>query len=410
MSELHDSGRSPRRIPVGPVVLLVLAQSSQAVAIGGFALFLPLIRSDLGITFGQAGAIAAGATLVYACMQIPAGILVDRVGAKRLFLIGVAGTNVLTFPLAVLDDYETILATQAVAGVFRALLFVSGLVLVAALFPPDRIATALGVMVAAGFSSSVLLNLLGPLLVGPLGWRALFALFATGGLVVLVLCWRFVPEAGRATGPPVTWRETAALFRLPAMWAVGTVQYVRLAVALGYATWLPTFLVDERGCSLQTAGLIVAFSAALTAPSNLLGGYLSDRLGNPLLVIGGALAGLAVTNVLLVATTSLAATVVLVGLAGLLVQLYFGPLFAFPIGRLGRRLSGVSNGFGNCFANLGGFTSVYLLGAARDATGSFASGFAALTALCVVGLAATVGLGTVVTFPARSDHELLHTT
>ena len=41
------------------ISLTVLCQSFQAVSIGGIALFLPLIRRDLGLTFTQAGSLAA---------------------------------------------------------------------------------------------------------------------------------------------------------------------------------------------------------------------------------------------------------------------------------------------------------------------------------------------------------------
>lgn len=57
------------------------------------ALFLPLIREDVDITFSQAGTLAAANTLVYALMQIPAGYLADRLGPKRLFIVGLLGTN-----------------------------------------------------------------------------------------------------------------------------------------------------------------------------------------------------------------------------------------------------------------------------------------------------------------------------
>ena len=70
------------------------------------------------------------------------------------------------------------------------------------------------------------------------------------------------------------------------MWLIAGIQYVRLAVAIGLQFWLPTFVVVEKGYSLQVAGLVVAVGAAMSAPSNFLGGYISDRLRNPLLIIG----------------------------------------------------------------------------------------------------------------------------
>jgi nitrate/nitrite transporter NarK len=58
----------------------------------------------------------------------------------------------------------------------------------------------------------------------------------------------------------------------------------------------------------------------------------------------------------------------------------------------GARSAGLVSGFGNFFANLGGFTFVYVLGAIKDATGSFQSGFAALSVACLVSLGATAWL------------------
>ncbi len=55
------------------VALIVACQSTQALAFGGIALFLPLIRSDVGLTFAQAGTLASASTLVYAVMQVPSG-------------------------------------------------------------------------------------------------------------------------------------------------------------------------------------------------------------------------------------------------------------------------------------------------------------------------------------------------
>jgi MFS family permease len=66
-----------------PVAIIVGGQSFQALATGGIALFLPLIRTDLGLTFAQAGTLAVVSTFVYAMMQIPAGYVTDRIDPKR---------------------------------------------------------------------------------------------------------------------------------------------------------------------------------------------------------------------------------------------------------------------------------------------------------------------------------------
>jgi len=85
------------------------------------------------------------------------------------------------------------------------------------------------------------------------------------------------------------------------------------------------------------------------------------------------------------------------------VQLYFGPLFALPVEMLGPRTAGLASGFGNFFANIGGFTFTYTLGALKDATGSFAVGFYSLSGLCVIGLLGTVALSRMKPIDAALD-------
>jgi sugar phosphate permease len=65
---------------------------------------------------------------------------------------------------------------------------------------------------------------------------------------------------------------------------------------------------------------------------------------------------------------------------------YFGPLFLVPMEVLGHRVAGTSTGFANLFANIGGFVTVYALGAIRDHAGSFQWGFAGISAACAAGV------------------------
>ena len=374
------------------IALIVSGQSFQALASGGIALFLPLIRTDLGLTFTQAGTLAAASSLVYALMQVPSGYLSDRVDPKRLFVVGLLGTNATAALLAVVSTYHGLLGVQAASGFFRALVFAPGLMLIRAQFPSDRRATAMGLFVAGGFSSSILLNLAGPVLVGPLGWRGLFLGFGLLGVVAAVAYHRFGAGVARTWTGGSGWAAARQLLRHPVVWLTNVIQFVRLALVLGFTFWLPTYLVVERGHSLATAGLVVALGAVLTAPSNLIGGWLSDRSGRPLLVIGGSLVVLAGTLAALPLLHDLTSLIVAVAVLSVVIQLYFGPLFAVPLQYLHPSSAGLSAGFGNFWANLGGFACTYLIGSLRDATGSFAAGFWVMAGLAGIAIVATVAL------------------
>ncbi len=362
----------------------------QALAFGGIALFLPLIRDDVGITFGQAGTLAAATTLTYALLQIPAGMLADRFDAKKLFLIGLVGTNALSLSFASLHSYHLLLANQAASGCFRALLFAPGVVLMSRQFRPDRQATAMGLFVAGGMSSNILLNALGPWLVGPLGWRLLFVIFSASGLL-LVLAFALWGDA--APRPKVSHSQglshSGRILRHPVMWLTGYIQFVRLAVVSATGFWLPTLIVDDKGFSLTIAGVVVAIGALATAPANFLGGLLSDRLGRPLMVIAVSLSALVVSLTLITAVNGLVPLLAVVILNSIFIQLYFGPLFAVPARFLGTANAGIISGYGNFCANLGGFGFSYGLGLVKDATGSFDVGLLMLAGLCAGGVLAT---------------------
>jgi len=101
--------------------------------------------------------------------------------------------------------------------------------------------------------------------------------------------------------------------------------------------------------------------------------------------------------------SSIPVMLAVIALLAVFIQLYFGPLFAVPARIFGQGVAGLSSGFGNFCANLGGFASALLLGVLRDATGSFTVGFLALAGMALVGFAAVVALWR--TGSAR-DHRL----
>ncbi|MHB8589584.1 MAG: MFS transporter [Candidatus Dormibacteraceae bacterium] len=379
-------------------MLLVLCQSVQSLTFGGIALFLPLIRRDVAINYTQAGTLAGVSIAVYAAMQIPSGYLADRFGAKRLFVLGLVGVSVTAFSLAQLHQFWMILLNQAASGLFRALVFAPGLLLITSLFSPARRATAMGVYVAGGFSSNVFLNAIGPLAVGWTGWRGMFLIFSTVGLLVLMLYYYLGSEGPLGLGTskrPIA--GLLAVLRQRSMWVLGAIQYVRLAVVSGLAFWLPTFLVVDKGQSLQVAGLAVALAAALGAPANILGGYISDRLRNPGLVIAVSLVVLTATNLMLLPVHDRVLLFAVVAANGVFAQFYFGPLFSMPIDIFGSRVAGLTTGIGNLFANLGGLTAAVILGAVKDLTGSFSAGLYLLAGLCMAGLVCVRLLGWVST-------------
>lgn len=372
------------------VLLAVSSHSMQMVPFGAMAIFLPLIRDDLSLSYTMAGTLAVAGLTTYALMQIPVGYLADRLGPRMLFIIGLIGTNLLAIHFATLESYGWALANQAASGVLRSLAFAPGLLLVSSYFPVTRRSTALSVFIAGAAAGGVIVNLVGPLLVPLMGWRGFLILSSSLALITIIAYWRCADPG--PSGPAAVLLDLAGftdVMRSPILWLAGYIQFVRLAMVQGLRYWLPTFLVVDRGMSLTTAGLIVAISTAASVPANLLGGYLSDRLGRPLAVIGTSMIILGTTTGLLVPTSGFVTIALVVGIQSIFLQAYFGPLFEVPTQALGAESAGSISGFSNLCANIGALVFSFILGATRDLTGAFDIGFLLLTAACALGLLAT---------------------
>jgi sugar phosphate permease len=401
MTTRPESPHSPYHEGRLTVALVVLCQLVHGISFSAMPLLLPLIREDLGISFTDAGLLSAAATFSYALGQIPAGFLSDRYGPRRLFFIGLLGWSAFSLLLGLIHVFWLAITTQLLAGAFRALLFAPGLSLLASWFPPQRRATAMSLYMLGGFAGTIVLSLGGPLLTAAWGWRAAFMLLAGLGIVTAFVYRRHAREKPRS-GPvqQLTFADVAQLFSHPVMWVCSGLQFVRFAVVTAWIVWLPSLLVVDRGLTVQQAGLVIAMAAAFTAPSNTLGGYVSDRLRNPPLVIGGALLVLGCTAFLLTVATSLPWMLLVIALNSIFLQFYFGPLFLVPVEVMGPRIAGTATGFGNLFANIGGFLTAWTMGALKDRSGSFTSGFLTIAAVCLAGVLLSIVL-------ARMRRQLL---
>lgn len=393
MSNIIEQASPHQRDRILTVSLVILCQVVHGISFSAMPLLLPLIREDLHISFTQAGLLSAAATFSYALGQIPAGFLSDRYGPRRLFFIGLLGWSVFSVFLGLIEVFWLAVMTQLLAGAFRALLFAPGMSLLASWFPAERRATAMSLYMLGGFAGTIVLSLGGPLLSAAYGWRAAFMMMAAIGIVAAFIYLRYAREKPRnAAVQQLTIADISRLFSHPIMWVCSGLQFVRFAVVTAYMVWLPSLLVVDRGLSVQNAGFIVAMAAAFTAPSNTLGGYVSDRLRNPPLVIGGALAVLACTAALLPFTHSLPLLLLLIAVNSIFLQFYFGPLFLVPVEVLGPRIAGTATGFSNLFANIGGFLTAWAMGAIKDQSGSFTAGFISISVICIIGIALAVVL------------------
>ncbi|MFD5468953.1 MFS transporter [Streptomyces sp. NPDC127105] len=158
------------------LALLVSAAGAVIVALDGTVLLLaqPSLQRDLGASIAQIEWTSTGYLVAVAALLVIAGRLGDRYGHPRLLLVGVLGFGAASAGIALAPNVGWVTALRVVQGGFGALLQPATLALLRQAYPPERLGTAIAVRTSAIAVAAGSGPILGGLLVGHLGWRAVF--------------------------------------------------------------------------------------------------------------------------------------------------------------------------------------------------------------------------------------------
>ena len=210
--------------------------------------------------------------LVYAAMQIPVGVLLDRFGSKRLLLSGVTLMTLAQLGFAFADSFAAGLVARVFVGVGDAMIFIPLLRIVALWFPPLRI--PMGALVAA----TPLVHAL-----HAYGWTPTYA---TAGLVGVVLGLLVLVVVRDSPNPDhelddikvrAIARTLRAAWRTPGtrlgLWSHFSAQFGATVFAL---LWGYPFLVAGQGLSPSTAGtLLMLMTLTTVVTSPIIGGFVT---------------------------------------------------------------------------------------------------------------------------------------
>ncbi|GAA3226155.1 nitrate/nitrite transporter [Streptomyces thermocoprophilus] len=221
--------------------------------------------------------------LVYAGMQIPVGLLVDRLGTKKVLALGAVLFTAGQLGFAFSPSYGTALASRALLGCGDALTFISVLRLGGRWFPARR-GPLIGQLAGlVGMAGNLVSTLVLTRLLHGIGWTAAFGGSALAGAVVLVLVLLFLkdhpegyePEPVPHQGAAYVRKQIAASWREPGtrlgLWVHFTTQFPAMVFLL---LWGLPFLVEAQGLSRATAGELLT----LVVLSNMVVGLVYGQI------------------------------------------------------------------------------------------------------------------------------------
>ncbi len=260
------------------------------------------LTEAFALTAAGLGNLSAFYFYSYVAMQIPTGILADRLGPRRLLTAGaiIAGLGTAVFAMA--PDVSIANLGRLLIGASVGVAFVSMLKLAAHWMPPRQYALASGIALAVGVFGAVTAGAPLRLLVNEFGWRNVMWMSATLTVLLAIATWLMVrddpAERGYASyfeGTHGTAHDThlfddlKEVLRSRNVVLLFFIAGVASAMVLTFAgLWGVPFLITHYGLTpTNAAGLCSAMMVAWAIGSI---GYsaASDRLGRRKpLYIGG---------------------------------------------------------------------------------------------------------------------------
>ena len=262
------------------------------------------LMSEFTLGAAALGNLAAFYYYSYVAMQIPAGLLADRWGPRRVLTAGAAIAAAGTLLFALAPGYAAAGLGRLLIGGSVGVAFVSMLKLAGHWFAPTRFAMLSGLALACGVLGAVSAGVPLRLLVDVFGWRKVLSIAAALTALLAVVIWLAVRDdpaergyASYAPAPPARHAPILASIRRALgtrnVWLVFLISGAVSGPALTFGgLWGVPFLSTHYGISTSQASMITSLLLVCWAVAGPFVGVLSDRLRRrkPPYVLGAVLA------------------------------------------------------------------------------------------------------------------------
>ncbi len=238
------------------------------------------IRSQLGLNYTQFALLLVAPILTGALARLPAGILADIYGGRRIMFwqMLAVGVVLLFFPFA--NSYTWYLVFGMVIGLAGAT-FAAGITFVSAWHGKSRQGTAMGIF-GAGDLGAAITNLVAPIAIISFGSSTVPVIY---GVVMLIAAFGFLMVSSE---DPLHQSQSKIDRPLPdelkplgelRVWRFGLYYFFVFGGFLALTLWLPQYYVEQYGLDLKTASFATLLFTVPAALVRALGGWFADYYG-----------------------------------------------------------------------------------------------------------------------------------
>lgn len=276
----ENGGKSPYRWQV--LIMTWLAYLYDSLDLQILAICMPVIIKDLKISLTDAGLLASATMVGTLLGGVIFGWIAENYGRKKAAVWGLLEFGVFTAAVYWIDSWAQLMVLRFFQGIGLGGLWGPIVALVATHWKPEYRARAAGFMLSTFALGGILAAVMGRFMLGTVGWRWIFLL--TGSAIFAAILFQiFVPADPKpqkgAYKEPVRFKELFEGDVAKVTFLATIASACQMGGFWGVASWVPTYLVQVRGLSLEYMSYfsIVIYAGAFVG--YYLYAYMADKLG-----------------------------------------------------------------------------------------------------------------------------------
>lgn len=406
-------------------ILLALSIFINYIDRGNLAIAAPLIKDDLVLSYYQLGILLSSFFYTYALFQIVSGWLVDRFPVNWVLALGILLWSAATFGTGLVNGFKSLLVMRLILGIGESVAYPSYSKIISRHFSESQRGRANSLISAGQASGPAVGTLLGGMLLAHAGWRLFFVVFGVASSLWLLPWLKFlrkpmptaqpntppVPRnasilsasssaahgaAGELTGEPIS-ATILQILQQRSAWGTFAGLFAYNYVWYFFITWLPTYLIRERGFSVRAMSTVTSLAFFVLAISALVSGWLSDkwiaagatptRVRKTFTGVGPLIAS-SILLVGIVANHRIAVAILILVCIGL--GMCTSNLWSVTQTLAGPTTSGKWTGLQNFTGNLAGWIAPALIGLIVQRTGNYFWAFVITSGVTLLGAAAWI--------------------
>lgn len=345
------------------------------------------MMEDLNMNKTQFGMLASMFAAGYALMQVPAGIMAEKFGPKKMLTFALVWWSAFTILTGVVRNHGLLYAMRFLFGVGEGPMYPSNAVFNTYWFAKSEKGRASSALLAGSYFGPVIAPFVTIAIYQAFGWEAVFFIFGAIGIVIAAL-WLIIakdlPEHHKMVNEAekayiMANRDVVQTDKKSAPWGLFFKRFSFFAIAGQYFVvqfvitlfliWLPTYLHEEYHVVLKDMKFLAAAPWLIMFILIMAGGSISDAIiskgysrfkARALIAIFGFIV-FAVSLFLSVQTNDMTMNLIYLSLCLGGVGLSMGMSWASATD-LGRNFSGTVSGWMNLWGNIGAFISPMLGG------------------------------------------------